>query len=72
MSDSLTMDVQMMYDHYEHIPGAPTAEVGEIVTVPFTVGAKLVASGYAEPAPEDLEEDEPEDEYEEPEYEEDE
>lgn len=64
MSDAIFMDVMMVEDHYNHIPGAPDAEVGEIVSVPFTVGAKLVAAGYAEAAPEDemLEGYEPEDE----------
>ena len=52
MSNNITMDVLMLENHFNHIPGAPDAEAGEIVTVPFTVGAKLVAAEYAEAAPE--------------------
>ena len=48
MSSNITMDVQMIADHYNHIPGAPDANAGEIVTVPFNIGAILVAAEYAE------------------------
>ena len=69
MSEIITMDVLMLREHYNHIPGAPDAEEGEIVNVPFGVGAKLVASGYAEAAPEDeaepFESEEPEESMEE-------
>ena len=48
MSSNITMDVLMLEDHYNHIPGAPDANAGEIVTVPFNIGAILVAAEYAE------------------------
>jgi len=52
MSDSLTMDVLMVREHYNHVAGAPDADDGELINVPFITGAKLVASGYAVAAPE--------------------
>jgi hypothetical protein len=58
--NSVTMKVQMVYDHpygnpnlkAEWIPGAPEAAAGEVLEVLFGVGAALIASGYAKPAPE--------------------
>jgi hypothetical protein len=58
--NSVTMKIQMVYDHpYGNpnpkaawIPGAPEAAAGEILEVLFGVGAALIASDYAEPAPE--------------------
>jgi hypothetical protein len=58
--NSVTMKVKMVYDHpygnpnpnAEWIPGAPEATAGKVIEVLFGVGAALIASEYAEPAPE--------------------
>lgn len=61
MSNTLTMDVLMLHEHFNHVAGAPDASAGDIINVPFSVGAHLVAVGYAEPNSEETKPGEPED-----------
>lgn len=53
MGSALTMTVVLIYYHPAgKVYGAPAGFAGDVLTVSFDVGAKLVAAGYAEPAPE--------------------
>jgi hypothetical protein len=54
MSNSVMMQVRLLYDHpYGHptvpyVCEGPEGQAGEVITVLFECGARLVASGYAE------------------------
>jgi len=53
MSDPLTIDVVLVADVYAgEVAGFDGGLRGETVELPFSVGARLVAAGFAEPAPE--------------------
>lgn len=62
----ITMSVIYLYDlmadevFNQKWGGNPTGEAGEIVELPFTLGAHLIAAGYAEAVPEENIEDVPE------------
>lgn len=48
-----TMEVVFLYDHVAgQVAGAESARATDRMEVPFSVGARLVAAGYAEEAPE--------------------